>query len=271
MVTTARTRNPQRPLRRTRHSDDGGDSPFIWREALWGLDWLSLRLSPVYLGFGVPHGDGSPVILVPGFLTTDAYMVEMYFWLRRVGYSPFLSGIGVNADCIQALTQRLEKTAEAAHAETGKPVRIIGHSLGGLLARRLSLRRPDIVSQLISLGAPIQSLEAHPAIMAAARFVGERAEHRRREPSSSGACLTSACECLTPGDEVHCPPPSVHHAALYSRDDGVIDWRNCLEPEPSLNHEVGGTHIGLVFNARAYRIVAELLAQASDEGGRRAA
>src|SRR3972149_2575129 len=189
MVTTARTHNPQRPLRRTRHSDDGGDSPFIWREALWGLDWLSLRLSPVYLGIGVPHGDGSPVILVPGFLTTDAYMVEMYFWLRRVGSSPFLSGIGVNADCIQTLTQRLEKTAEAAHAETGKPVRIIGHSLGGLLARRLSLRRPDIVSQLISLGAPVQALEAHPTIMAAARVAGERAPlphtlrpPRRRQP-----------------------------------------------------------------------------------------
>src|SRR3990172_7818381 len=246
MVTAARTHTQQRPLRRTRHSDDGGDSPFIWREALWGLDWLSLRLSPVYLGIGVPHGDGSPVILVPGFLTTDAYMVEMYFWLRRVGYSPFLSGIGVNADCIQTLTQRLEKTAEAAQAETGKPVRIIGHSLGGLLARRLSLRRPDIVSQLISLGAPIQSLEAHPAIMAAARFVGERAGDTPRGPGSPGACLSSACEGFTPGDEVHCPPPSVHHAALYSRDDGVIDWRNCLEPEPSLNHEVGGTHIGLV-------------------------
>ena len=269
MVTTARTHNPQRPLRRTRHSDDG-DSPFIWREALWGLDWLSLRLSPVYLGIGVPHGDGSPVILVPGFLTTDAYMVEMYFWLRRVGYSPFLSGIGVNADCIQTLTQRLEKTAEAAHAETGKPVRIIGHSLGGLLARRLSLRRPDIVSQLISLGAPIQSLEAHPAIMAAAKFVGERADHRREKSDSSGACLSS-CECLAPSEVVRCPPPSVHHTALYSRDDGVIDWRNCLEPEPSLNHEVGGTHIGLVFNARAYRIVAELLAQAGDRSGRRAA
>ena len=269
MVTTARTQGPQNPLLRA-DRDDGSENPFIWREALWGLDWLSLRLSPVYLGIGVHHGDGSPVILVPGFLTTDAYMVEMYFWLRRIGYSPYLSGIGVNADCIRTLTGRLEKTVEAAHAETGMPVRMIGHSLGGLLARRVSLRRPDIVSQLISLGAPIQSLEAHPAIMAAARFVGERADHRRREPGSPGACL-SDCECLTPADLVRCPPPPVHHAAVYSRDDGVIDWRNCLEPEPSLNHEVGGTHIGLVFNARAYRIVAELLAEAGDENRRQAA
>ena len=270
-MVTARTHSLPQPLQRTRQGDAGGDNPFIWREALWGLDWLSLRLSPIYLGIGVPHGDGSPVVLVPGFLTTDAYLVEMYFWLRRIGYSPYLSGIGVNADCIQTLTARLEKTAEAAHAETGKPVRIIGHSLGGLLARRLSLRRPDIVSQLISMGSPIQSLEAHPAVMAAARFVGERVEHRKREPRSNGACLSSGCECYTPAQAVLCPPATVHHAAVYSHEDGVIDWRNCIEPEPSLNHEVGGTHIGLVFNARAYRVVAELLAQVNATSGRRAA
>jgi hypothetical protein len=105
--------------------------------------------------------------------------------------------------------------------------------------------------------------------MAAARFVGERAEHRRREAGSPGACLSS-CECLTP-EAIRCPPSSVHHAAVYSRDDGVIDWRNCLEPEASLNHEVGGTHIGLVFNARAYRAVAELLSQAGADSRRRAA
>src|SRR3990170_871325 len=108
-MVTARARTNRSP--QAQPSREGQDNPFIWREALWGLDWLSLRLSPVYLGLGVPHGDGGAVILVPGFLTTDAYMVEMYFWLRRVGYSPYLSGIGVNADCIQTLTQRLEKTA----------------------------------------------------------------------------------------------------------------------------------------------------------------
>jgi hypothetical protein len=249
--------------------EDTGREPFLWREALWGLDWLSLRLSPVYMGLGVPRGDGSAVVLVPGFLTTDAYLVEMYFWLQRIGYRPYLSGIGVNANCIQTLTQRLETTVETASHDSGGPVRLVGHSLGGYLARRVALGRPDVVSQLISLGAPIRALQAHPAIMAAARFVGERVEHpwpseanARRGP---GICLSDRCECLADRDEVRCPPPSVHHAALYSRSDGIMDWRNCLEPEPSLNHEVGGTHIGLVFNPRAYRIVAELLAEASDE------
>jgi pimeloyl-ACP methyl ester carboxylesterase len=196
-------------------------------------------------------------------MTTDAYLLELYFWLQRIGYTPFLSGIGVNADCIQALTRKLRKTVDRVYAETGRPIRIIGHSLGGSLGRRVALLRPDKIEQLISLGAPLQSLQAHPALMAPARLVGLRVEHApspRNATRWPGSRLHDDCECLAD----HCvpiPPPSIRRAALYTRNDGVIDWRNCLEPDPSLNHEVGGTHLGLVFNHRAYRVIAELLPQ----------
>ncbi len=256
---TASTGVLKRSRRQARPTHERESGPFIWREALWVLDWLSLRLSPVYLGFGVPRGDGSPVVLVPGFLATDAYLVEMYFWLGRIGYAPYFSRIGINADCVHKLTRRLEKTVQDVHAETGSPVRIIGHSLGGFLARRLALARPDIVSHIISLGTPIQSLEAHPALMNAARWVADRVVH----PQSDCECASDHC--------VPTPLPSIRRAALYSRDDGLIDWRNCLEPDPSLNHEVGGTHIGLVFNPHVYRIVAELLAQTKRPSRRRVA
>ena len=43
----------------------------IWRESFIGVDWLALRYSPVYYGLGVPRGDGSAVVLVPGFLAND--------------------------------------------------------------------------------------------------------------------------------------------------------------------------------------------------------
>ena len=271
-MATLSTRRRRRSHHHARPTDRGGGGPpYIWREALWGLDWLSLRLSPVYLGIGVPHGDGSPVVLVPGFLSTDAYLVEMYFWLRRIGYEPHLSGIGVNADCVHALTQRLEKTVDDVHAHTGEPVRIIGHSLGGSLARRVALQRPEIVTQLISLGAPIQSLEAHPAITATAMLVTGRVRHPRPGSDVRGAGIPlQDCECSAD----HCipsPPPSVRRAALYTLTDGMIDWRNCLEPDPSLNYEVGGTHIGLVFNPHAYRVIADLLAEATATSNSRAA
>lgn len=261
----------QTPTQRQRAGVRAAEAaPFIWREALWGLDWLSLRLSPVYRGLGVPHGDGGPVVLVPGFLTTDAYLVELHFWLRRIGYTPFFSGIGVNADCIDVLAERLEKTVVNAREVTGMPVRLVGHSLGGILARKLAQARPDLVSHLVSLGSPIRSLDAHPAILAAARFVGERVEHASPLAAArSGTCLSPSCECIS-GLTATSLPPAVQRAALYTKDDGVVPWRNCLEAEPHLNHEVGGTHIGLIFNPRAYRAIAGALSE-SPQRRRRAA
>ena len=57
----------------------------IWREALAGLDWVSLRTSPLFYGCGVPRGDGAAVVLVPGFLASDWYLFEIHAWLASVG------------------------------------------------------------------------------------------------------------------------------------------------------------------------------------------
>ena len=71
----------------------------LWREAFWPLERMCLHLSPVYYGFGVPHGKGEPVLVVPAFLSSDLLMLEMRLWLRRIGYAPFSSDIILNADC----------------------------------------------------------------------------------------------------------------------------------------------------------------------------
>ncbi|MCH7836784.1 MAG: hypothetical protein IH864_07970, partial [Chloroflexi bacterium] len=86
----------------------------IWREALVGMDWLTLRASAVYRGIGIPHGDGSVVVLVPGFLGSDQYLGDMFSWLRRVGYQPYMSGMGRNARCPDVLTNRLIETVKSA-------------------------------------------------------------------------------------------------------------------------------------------------------------
>ncbi len=231
-----------------------------WGELLWPLDWWSLRLAPVYYGRGVPRGDGSPVLLVPGFLGTDAYLMELYLWLGRIGYRPYLSGIGVNAECPGRLTRRLLATMERARRETGLPVRVIGHSLGGLIGRRACQERPDLASQLVYLGSPVRALRAHPAVLAGAAFL--RLTLTALFPQRS-RCLTDDCRCGFSRDLGEALPASIHHAAVFSRGDGVVDWHDSREGDPRLNHEVGGTHIGLVFNPRAYRALAELLAGAA--------
>jgi triacylglycerol esterase/lipase EstA (alpha/beta hydrolase family) len=108
----------------------------IWKEALFGAEILLLHASPVYYGLGIPRGDGSAVVLVPGFLGTDRYLKQLHSWLARIGYRPYFSGIGLNAECPNLLIQhRLNENIEKALLETERKIHLIGHSLGGIITR----------------------------------------------------------------------------------------------------------------------------------------
>jgi len=231
--------------------------PPIWKESLWPMDWLALRLSPVYFGHGVPHGDGSAVVLVPGFMAADAFLFEMHGWLRRIGYRPYMSGIGLHAECPGRSTDRLIETVERAQAETGRRVRIVGHSLGGIIGRRVCLERPELISQLVYLGSPLQALHAHPVVTAAVALVRLALTTLAADPPD---CLSERCNCGFLRGLLQPLSKSIHHAAIFTRSDGIVDWRDALETDARLNYEVKGTHTGLVCNAGAYRALAELLA-----------
>lgn len=252
-VATLRETRPRRVVTST----TAPGLPPLWHESLWPLDWLELRLSAVYRGIGVPAGDGSAVVLVPGFMSTDVWLVELYGWLRRLGYRPYMSRIGFNAECPDRLARRLVGTIEMASAESGGPVRIIGHSLGGLIGRSALVRRPDLVSQLVYLGSPVRAVGVHPALLATAALV-----RLAVQPWATGdRCLTESCSCLF-GKAMSDPlPEHVQQAAIFSQEDGVVDWHDSVEADPRLNHEVGGTHVGLVFNPRAYAVLGRLLAE----------
>src|SRR4030067_222047 len=102
----------------------------LWREALVGMDWLTLRASPVYRGMGVAPGGGGVVVLTPGFLGPDQALGDLFPWLRRIGYQPYMSGMGRNAECPDMLTGRLLASVNSACLEGGREVHLVGHNLG---------------------------------------------------------------------------------------------------------------------------------------------
>ena len=248
---------PERRVKPKARLQSAPDLAF-WREAFVGLDWLSLRTSAVYYGFGVPRGNGSPVIVVPGFLGSDRYLMELYYWLIRVGYHPYYSGIGRNADCPDLLLKRLVRTIDRTYLETGRKVHLIGHSLGGTIGRAAAARRPRRVAQVITLGSPIHFARVHPTVLAAAELVRDNV--RRSDGSRLPQCYTEACTCRFVSSVDDVPPPSVGRAAIYTKADGVVDWHCCLDDDPLLNIEVKGTHVGLAFNPQVYRVISRLLA-----------
>jgi len=236
----------------------------IWREALVGLDWLTLRGSPLLYGRGVPRGDGSAVVVIPGFLFSDWYLFELRAWLIRIGYHAEPSRIGRNADCPDVLSGRLLATVEAARAATARRVHLVGHSLGGTLARSLAARRPELIASVTTLGSPFRGIRAHRLVLRASNRV-RAAVIERRGAFTREACFTGYCPCDTVAGLERPFPASVSQLAIYTRRDGIVDWHYCVNDDPRTDVEVGGTHLGLVVNAAVYRLVAAHLAGAGRE------
>ncbi len=266
MKKTQQNGNHKKPSRkhRVRAHEAAADIP-IWKEALFGAELLLLHASPVYYGLGIPHGDDSAVVVIPGFLGTDLYMTHLNSWLERIGYRPYFSGIGMNAECPNLLIRyRLTATIEKALKETGRKIHLIGHSLGGIIARSIAAQRPKDVASVITLGAPIQGTVMHPSVLHAADLVRKQIldEHGQRVLPD---CYTPRCSCAFLGSLRCTMPESIVETAVYTRNDGVVDWRYCGTGDDDADFEVSGTHVGLVFNPSAYIIIAERLHEATLE------
>jgi triacylglycerol lipase len=251
---------------RIRENEAEADIP-IWKEALFGADLLLLHASPVYYGLGIPRGDGSAVVVVPGFLGTDFYLSNLNTWLTRIGYRAYLSGIGLNAECPNLLIQyRLTKTIEQALADTGRKIHLIGHSLGGVIARSVASQRPQDIASVITMGSPFRGNVVHPSVLRAAKAVRK---HILREHGSDvlPACYTARCTCDFL-NHLRCEmPESVQQTAIYTKDDGIVDWTYCRTGNREIDFEVPGTHIGMAFNSSVFSIIADRLAKARSKDG----
>ncbi len=232
--------------------------PPLWRETRAGVEAAALFRSSVWRGGGVPDGEGRPVMLIPGFLAGDGSLSTMTRWLRENGYSTRRAGMRANVGCSEDGLARLEARLEGLAEARGQRVAIIGQSRGGVFARVLAARRPDLVSGIVTLGSPtVRQLSAHPVVLAHVLLVG--ALGTTRVPGMfTVRCLRGTCCERFRADLVGSFPTDVGFSALYSRTDGVVDWRACLDPAAE-QIEVRASHIGMAINAEVYAEVGHAL------------
>jgi pimeloyl-ACP methyl ester carboxylesterase len=232
--------------------------PPLWREGRIGLEYAGLRRSAVLRGAGVPDGDGRGVLLIPGFLAGDGSMATMTHWLRSSGWHTKRAGIRANVACSEVACGRLEERLERLAESTGDRVVVIGQSRGGVFAKALGARRPDLVSGVVALGSPIRSqLAVHPLVLAQVGVVA--ALGSTSVPGLfSWRCLRGEC-CARFREALAGPfPPEVGYVSLYSRSDGIVSWRSCLDPDAECV-EVRASHCGMSVCSEVYREIARAL------------
>ena len=108
----------------------------------------------------LPAGDGHPVLVLPGFSASDRSTDPLRNLLRRLGYRTYGWGLGVNVGPTPRILDGLVRRLDRAFQRRGQQVSIVGWSLGGIYARELARARPEMVRQVVTLGSPIQMIEA---------------------------------------------------------------------------------------------------------------
>ncbi len=238
-----------------------------------GAEALSLLTSPLFRGQEVPRGAGRPVMLVPGFMAGDNSLAVLNGWLRRQGFRVHGSGISRNVECSEKAIGRLSERVRELHERYEQPVAVIGHSRGGTYGRVLAVRHPEMVDHVIALGSPLVATmdDFHPLLRFNIRTL------QALQKLAGGGLIATGCEesweahkfglenvgCCYDfwadlEDEI---PASVSFTSIYSRSDGVVQWRACLDPDAA-HLEIDGSHCGMAVNGRVFRAIAEQLAPA---------
>ncbi len=189
-----------------------------------------------------PRGDGAPVLVIPGFGQSDDSTRPLRDMLKAQGYAPHGWQQGRNMGLKSGMTGALLKSIEQLHDAHQRPVALIGWSLGGVIARELARKQPDRIAHVITLGSPLaggQATTLDTLFSLINRSKGPKAGH----------------------DPLRYQPPPVPCTAIYTRSDGIVNWRASCEPqaENTENIEVRGSHMGLGVNPQVWRAICHRL------------
>lgn len=196
---------------------------------------------------GLPRGDGHPVLTLPAFLHGDGSTRSLRRLLHRLGYPAWGWDCGINLGPTERIMRLVGRRISEARARDGRRVSLIGHSMGGIFAREFAKLQPDDVRCVVTLCSPFR-----PPIATNVELLFRL------------SAVAHARDLGDLWDRIAMPPP-VPSLAVFSREDGIVNWPSCTEAEPSADHrnlEVGGPHSTVAKRPEVVRAIALFLAEA---------
>jgi pimeloyl-ACP methyl ester carboxylesterase len=198
-----------------------------------------------------PEGDGHAVIVFPGLGAGDLTTAPMRNYLETQGYETYGWDLGRNLGPREGVLEKGLERVEEIYKDTKRKVSLIGWSLGGIYAREFAKAMPKMVRSVITLGTPFAG---DPRATNAYWFyrwaTGHQAHH---------------ADVLS---QIKVPPP-VPTTSIYSRTDGVVNWKLSHQAETAKteNIEVIASHVGLGLNPAALYAIADRLSQPEQPSG----
>jgi len=214
---------------------------FEW-QSFYALRWAMKRL---------PKGDGHPVVVFPGFASSDRATKPMRGLLNDLGYQSHGWNLGQNLLFDAQLEAEMVAMIREIHQKEGRKVSLIGWSLGGLYAREVAKACPEAVRLVISLGSPISGVGGHSNAKKLFRAINGKPDDLEYAMYQS----------------LNTPPP-VPTTSIYSKTDGIVAWEGSVQKRSTCdsetqteNIEVPASHLGLGVNPLVMNVIADRLAQ----------
>ena len=198
-----------------------------------------------------PRGNGQPVLILPGYGSSDVSTALLKGYLRLLGYRARGWGLGRNNGNVVELLPRILKRATSLARRSDHKVHLIGWSFGGYLARELARERADLIGHVVTLGTPV---------VGGPKYTVFAKSFQRR-----GIDVEAIAAAIEIRNKISMCTPVI---AIYSRRDGVVAWRACIDSNgTNVEHvEVRTTHFGFGFSADVYKIIAQRLAGIAPSG-----
>jgi pimeloyl-ACP methyl ester carboxylesterase len=211
-----------------------GESRVMLEAARAMVDWIGDRPQVV---------DAGPVLVIPGLLASDTTTWPLRRRLAERGYQVYRWELGVNRGPRPGVLRRLAARVRRLAREHGRPVQLVGWSLGGVLARVIAYRTRAYVSRVVTLGSPLSG-----------------------DPSCSrlGPVFRAVCGALDPRRVRRLLRESRHVSvtSICSRNDGVVAFEASTDVGPEGQViAVDSTHLGMVVDPQVFEVVAGKLAE----------
>lgn len=223
----------------------------LWLEARSPFELRELRESPFWQGEGFPEGKGRPALLMPGFLASHRSTAALEHIMRVAGWNVRTAEVGRNAGPAHRSVDTGRENLRDLAEETGQPVTVIGHSRGGQFAKILAVQSPDLVSQVVGLGTPMRIKYPTFFVM---KVPAEILDKMWRW-GAFGA-VDKTLEDATEDLRFVQAPDHVDVVSIWSKTDGIVDWRLSFEPGAT-NIEIDASHLGMLSSVAGAQGVAQ--------------